>query len=239
MKRLALLAAVFFATACGSANTTVQGPSDTLRAYALALDEGRIDDAYKLLSAEAKRSMSPEAFRRAASESPEELREIAHALARPASDPVVTATVTLLNGDELVLVYESGRWRVDAAAVDLYGQSTPRKAITGFVRAFEKKRYDVLLRYVPDAERHGIVRAPSGDEASPPVQPTTELTAEKLKAAWEGPQKEAMQGVVQAIRTALPTATIEETGDTASMAFGAGGTLSFVREQGLWKIRNF
>ncbi|HMY21812.1 MAG TPA: hypothetical protein PKA58_36060 [Polyangium sp.] len=35
-----------------------RGPSDTLRAYAQALREGRVDDAYRLLSDDAKRSMS-------------------------------------------------------------------------------------------------------------------------------------------------------------------------------------
>ena len=69
---------------------------------------------------------------------------------------MVTATVTVPNGDELVLVYEGGRWRIDASAVDLYGQATPRQAIMGFLRAFERKRYDVILRYVPDAEREGL-----------------------------------------------------------------------------------
>jgi hypothetical protein len=44
---------------------------------------------------------------------------------------------------------------------------------------------------------------------------------------------------VQAIRAALPTSTIEETGDSAAMAYGAGGTVAFVREHGVWKIRDF
>src|SRR5215212_9132398 len=122
-----------------------QGPSDTLRAYARALEQGRVDDAYRLLSDEAKRSMSLEAFRRAVKENPQDATEIAQAIARPASDPVITATVTVPNGDELLLVYEGGKWRIDAAAVDLYGQSTPRQAIVGFLRAFERKRYDVVL----------------------------------------------------------------------------------------------
>src|SRR4029079_11174549 len=82
--------------------------------------------------------------------------EIAQAIARPSSDPVVTATVTVPNGDELQLVDEGGRWKIDAAAVDLYGQATPRQALLGFLRAFDRRRYDVILRYVPDAEIEGI-----------------------------------------------------------------------------------
>lgn len=253
-------------TAC-SGTIVQQGPSDTLRAYARALDEGRVDDAYRLLSDEAKRSMSLEAFRRAVTENPQDVAEIARAMARPTTDPVVTATVTVPNGDELLLIYEGGRWRIDASAVDLYGQATPRQALMGFLRAFERKRYDVVLRYVPDADREGPLGL--GDEPAPapaapkekdkdaakpadkdkdaakdgakPAAPAApdQLTAEKIRAAWEGPQKEQINRIVQAIRTALPTAQFEETGDSAAMAYGAGGTVAFVREHGVWKIKDF
>lgn len=245
---------VFVAFGCGSSAIVQQGPSDTLRAYAQALREGRVEDAYRLLSDDAKRSMSLDAFRRAAKENPDEIKEIAAAVSRPASDPVVTATVNMPNGDELLLVFENGKWRIDAAAVDLYSQATPRQALMGFLRAFERKRYDVILRYVPDAEKTGVL---PGDEpaavltaptagSSTPNSPaaiadaaTTDITAEKLRKDWEGPQKEQMQRIVQAIRAALPTAAIEETGDNAAMPYGAGGTVALVREHGVWKIRDF
>ena len=232
-----------------------QGPSDTLRSYAQALEQGRVDDAYRLLSDEAKRSMSLEAFRRAVQENPQDAVEIARAIARPSSDPVVTATVTVPNGEELLLVYEGGKWRIDASAVDLYGQATPRQAMLGFLRAVDRKRYDVILRYVPDAEIQGVAgvgedpappaavgakdAAPSKDAAKPLLGGSAQLTPEKLKTAWEGPQKEQIARIVQAIKTALPTAQIEETGDSAAMAYGAGGTVAFVREHGVWKIKDF
>ena len=282
VKRTALLLFALALPACGSSYAQ-QGPSDTLRAYAQALQEGRVDAAYRLLSDEAKRSMSLEAFRRAVRDNPDDALEIARAIARPAADPVVTATVTMPNGEELLLVFEGGRWRLDAAAVDLYGQATPRQALVGFLRAFERRRYDIIMRYVPDAEREGLVEPAGGapDEAGAPgeassarggeaqAQPAApgaapgsagadaaqkpdgrpgtskagaaaaQLTPEKLKSAWEGPQKEQINRVVQAIKAALPTATIEETGDSASMAYGAGGTVAFTREHGVWKIKDF
>ena len=286
LKALALLLPAVLALAACPSTLVQQGPSDTLRAYAQALEQGRVDEAYHLLSDEAKRNLSLEAFRRAVKENPEDVAEIARALSRPASDPVVTATVTVPSGDELVLIYQGGRWRIDAGAVDLYGQATPRQAIVGFLRAFERKRYDVILRYVPDAEREGL--GVGGDEGAPPMAPghaggaetspvhvggaetppvhvggaetppnppgvdggapaipgalaggDTQLTAEKLRAAWEGPYKEQINRIVQAIKTALPTAQIEETGDSAAMSYGAGGTVAFMREHGAWKIRDF
>jgi hypothetical protein len=243
---LAVLALCAVLPACGGGAIVQQGPSDALRSYARALEQGRVDDAYRLLSDEAKRSMSLEAFRRAVTENPREVTEIARAIGRPTADPIVSATVTMPNGEELLLVYEGGRWRIDAAAVDLYGQATPRQALVGFLRAFERKRYDMVLRYVPDAEKeglHGLEGRPA--EGAPPkaegaaADESAKLTPEKLKAAWEGPQKEQITRIVVAVKAALPTATIEETGDSAAMSYGAGGTVAFVREHGLWKIKDF
>ena len=242
--------------ACSGGAIVQQAPSDTLRSYAQALEQGRVDDAYRLLSDEAKRSMSLEAFRRAVRENPQEVAEIARSLSRPTADPIVTATVSLPSGEELLLVYEGGRWRIDAAAVDLYGQATPRQALVGFLRAFDRKRYDVILRYVPDAEKEGMAGmgadadvakpdaaaapgAPKPDAAAPAGPESAVLTAEKLKEAWEGAQKEQITRIVQAVKAALPTATIEETGDSAAMSYGAGGTVELVREHGVWKIKDF
>src|SRR5260370_8660405 len=96
------------AVGCKSAALT-QGPSDTLRAYSRALDDGRADDAYKLLSSEAKRSISPDAFRRMVKENAPEMKDITHALSRPASDPVVTATVPSPQGQTILLLSEATR----------------------------------------------------------------------------------------------------------------------------------
>lgn len=204
-------------SACGGASA--EDPESVLRSYARALEEGRADDAYRMLSEDARRGTSLEAFRRAVKDDPAEVRDIAQSLSRPTSRPVVTATITTANGQDLLLVLENGAWKVDATAIDLYPQDTPRHAVQGFVRAVKRKRYDVVLKYVPDAHREG-------------------LDAAKLKAAWEGHDQEEIQQVVSALEQALPTATIEETGDHAAMAYGTA-TLQLVRERGLWKIEDF
>ena len=164
--------AVLTASACRSA-TLQQGPSDTLRAYARALDEGRADDAYKLLSSEAKRSISLDAFRRMVKENAAEMKDIAHALARPASDPVVTATVVSPKGEKLLarlrrralearrIVHQPLR-AVDPAAVD--------RGI------FARFRAQALRRDAPLRPR----RAPEG------------LDADKLRSRVGGRQKEEM-----------------------------------------------
>jgi hypothetical protein len=196
-----------------------EDPQSALRTYARALQDGRADDAYRMLSDEARRGISLEAFRRMVKDSPEEVREIGRSLERPTAAPVVTATVTSPSGQELHLVLENGKWKVDASAVDLYAQDTPRHAIAGFVRALERRRYDIVMRYVPEAHKEG-------------------LDATKLKSAWEGTEKEEMEQVLAALKQALPTATIEEAGERATMPYGAG-TMQLVREHGLWKIEDF
>ncbi|HMI88762.1 MAG TPA: hypothetical protein VK550_32005 [Polyangiaceae bacterium] len=202
------------------ASALQQGPSETLRTYARALDEGRADDAYKLLSSEAKRNISPDAFRRMVKENAVEMKDIAHALSRPASDPVVTATVTSPKGDSLLLLYEEGRWKLDGSSIDLYGQLTPRQAIEAFLRAFERSRYDVMLRFVPDSQLE------------------KGLDSQRLKQSWEGAWKEEMQRITAALKAALPTAQFEELGDRATMAYGSS-TLQLLREHGAWKIEDF
>jgi hypothetical protein len=196
------------------------GPSTTLRAYSRALQEGRADDAYALLSGEAKRSLSLEAYRKLVRENTAEMQEIARTLSGEASDPLVMATATGPKGETLLLVYEGGRWRIDAASIDLFSQATPKKTIEAFLRAFERKRYEILLRFVPDAHREN-------------------LTAKKLEETWEGPQKDEMQRTAAALKAALPTAQIEETGDRATMAYGNGSAVQLVREHGVWRIEDF
>jgi hypothetical protein len=219
MRSLVLATAVALLAPACTQQKPADDPQSVLHAYARALEEGRADDAYRMLSDEARRGISLEAFRRLCKDSPDEVREIGRALERPTAPPVVTATITSPSGQELHLVLENGKWKVEAAAVELYAQDTPRHAIQGFVRALERKRYDIVMRYVPDSHKEGLDSA-------------------KLKTSWEGEEREEMEQVLAALKQALPTSTIEETGDRASMPYGAG-TIQLVREHGLWKIEDF
>jgi hypothetical protein len=222
MRRVMVLSLALLMGVCSSAcggSKPAQDPQSVLRAYARALEEGRAEDAYRALSDEARRGISLEAFRRMVQDDPEGVREIGRSLERPTAPAVVTATVTSPSGQELHLVLEPGGWRVDASSIDLYAQDSPRHTIQGFIRAVERKRYDVVMRYVPDSHREGL------DEG-------------KLKDAWEGHEKDEIEQVVTALKQALPAATIEETGERAAMPYGAG-TIQLVREHGLWKIENF
>ena len=210
---------VVLPTASGCGGARAESPEATLRLYSSALEDGRADDAYKLLSDDAKRAVPYEAFRRMMKASPDDAKELASALSRNTTPAQVSATITGPGGQELALVFEKGAWRLDTSAVDLYAQDTPRHAIVSLARALERKRYDIVMRFVPDGHREGL-------------DPTT------LKAAWEGADKEEMGQILAALKQALPAAGIEEAGDRATFVYGAG-TMQLLREHGVWKIEEF
>ncbi len=208
-------------TGCARSRPAVSGgPREVLSAYARAIEEGRLEDAYALLSEEARRELPFDTFRRMVTESPDEARAMATALERPSGAPMVTATVTTPDGESLLLVLEDGAWRVDGSAIDLYSQATPEAAVRAFLRAYQHGRFDVLLRFVPHAQAQG-------------------LDAARLEKAWRGEQKAEMDRLTQALEAALPTARFELLGNRATMAYGAGGTVELVREDGAWKIEDF
>jgi len=211
------MSALLCASACAAGRP--ESPQDALGAYAAALRAGRASEAYALLSDDAKKDILFDSFKRILRENPDEVAEIGRSLARPVGPPRVTAVVKAPNGESLLLVLENGEWRVDGSAIDLYGQETPDAALRAFVRAFKNRRYDVLLRFVPDAEREG-------------------LGVDELKQAWEGEERTDLEALVAAVEANLPDGRLEVAGDRATMAFGAGGTVELVREDGLWKVED-
>lgn len=216
------LAGGLLLTACAllgcAAGSNTGSPESVLSAYARAVQRGQLVEAYGLLSEDAKKTIPFEQFKRMIQENPEQAQELVRALDRPSSGPArITAKVTGADGEPLLLVYENGAWRVDGSAIDLYSQAAPEAAALSFVRAVENKRYDLLLRFVPDSQREGL----------------TEAT---LRAAWEGEQKQDMARLIEALKAALPAARFEVVGERATLAYGAGGTIELVREHAAWKV---
>jgi hypothetical protein len=215
----ALLLTGYGALGC-AAGPAPRSPTEALSAYALALREGRIGDAHALLSSDARSRLPLAEFERMVSENGREIEDISASLLQPAEAPKVTATLTSPDGEVLLLVYEGDAWKVDGSALDLYNQDTPEAALQSFVRAFDNERYDVLMRFVPESKREG-------------------LTVEKLKLAWQGDQREQLERLTQALKASLPNVRVEVIGIRATVAYGTGGTVELVHEQGAWKIEDF
>ena len=86
-----VLTAVFSFAVVGTAAYVVA----RVIARADALSEGRADDAYRMLSEDARRGITLEAFRQLVKTNKDEAVELGASLARPTDDPYVTAIVPL------------------------------------------------------------------------------------------------------------------------------------------------
>ncbi len=168
---LALLACVALSL-CWSchADPAPVTPKQAVDAYARAVRDKRYDDAYALLSRDARKLVTRQDFEERLEHDPQETSVLLAGLGASSNEATVRATITGRNGETLDLVYEGDAWRVEERAVDLYGQRTPRAALSSFVRAFDAKRWDVLLRFVPAGDQDGM------DE-------------KVLAGAWQGEQK--------------------------------------------------
>jgi len=216
---LSLLVPPMLLLACHAEPAPVT-PKQAVDAYAEAVRQKRYDDAYALLSRDARAQLTREEFQRRLERDPKETELLLAGLGASSEEALVRATITGKNGETLDLVYEAGAWHIEERAVDLYGQRTPRDALSSFVRAYDAERWDVLLRFVPDADREGM------DE-------------KVLRTAWQGEQKSEIEAVVEGLRVSLVSAAIEELAGQASMTYAGGGTVELVSERGVWKIVDF
>lgn len=215
MSRSAILCFVLAIAACAG---RPRGPEDTVREIADALRAGRWERAYAHLDEGYRRRVSLDEFRRHLEAHPDEVRHLSGLLGHAASAEEVSATVELPDGDALVLVRDGGSWRVRGNALDFYDQSTPRAAIRAFVRAMERRRYDVVLRLVPNADREG-------------------MSEERMRESFEGEVREEIDRLLAALREGM-TGQIEVVGERATMSYGDGATVQLLREDGVWKIED-
>ncbi|MEM9189793.1 MAG: hypothetical protein AAGF12_11490 [Myxococcota bacterium] len=193
-------------------------PEATLADFSAALREQRYQDAYGMMSRNYRRRVSLEDFERHLTNNPAEANVAANALSQPDGPAERSAIVTYGDGERLAMVYENGGWHLQGNVVDFYDQSTPRAALRSFVRAMERQRYDVVLRFVPDADREG-------------------MSEDRMREAWSGDGREEVEQLLAKLRANLD-APIEQVGERATMPYGESSTVRFVRESGVWKIED-
>lgn len=216
-RRGRLLAAAL-AGALGCCAHRAAGPGATVATFGNALAHGDSSAAYALTSADFRRRMPFQAFAaefRAAGREPAALGERMVAEA-PAIAPRVDLELSL--GEQVPLVLEGGQWRIDGPVFEAWGQGTARAALRTFVRALEARRYDIVLRLVPNRYRAG-------------------LTAERLRVYWEGEDAKDHLAMLAELRAALG-APIVESGDEARLPYPPGREARLVREAAQWKIED-
>jgi hypothetical protein len=206
-RRLALATLV----AAGCAPPRDAGPTQTLDAFVKAVAVGKLDDAYALMSSGYKQTHDPEAFAR--SLGPSERRAAAHF---HASKVELRAEVQLADGETLPLVEENGAWHFARDPLDFYPQRAPDEALRSFLRAVEHKRWEVVLRFVPDKYR-------------------AQVTVDALRERWDGERKQDLLQQLAAVRAHL-TEPMEIAGDEARLPVGERKQVKLIREEGLWKV---
>jgi len=200
--------------ACGGAIDD-RTPESTVASLASALERHDVDTAYRLMSRRYREQVSIDEFRAMFSDT----AEIDHTATRlrdrdgPAEEE---ASVTYGAHEQLLLRREGDTWRVVTDVVDWYSQRTPRQAVRSFVRAIEARRWDVLLRLLPEVDREA-------------------MTEDRLREMLAGEGEEALDHLATGMRDALD-ADIEEHGDHATLAYGERYRVELVREGDVWCV---
>ena len=193
-------------------------PAATMASFGAALARSDLRGAYQLTSVAFQRRMPYDAFVAQLTAAGAEPAALGQRLVVESTAVVPRVEVTLELGEQVPLVLEGGRWRIDGPPYEAWGQATPRAAVRTFIRAVDARRYDIVLRLVPDRYRAG-------------------LSADRLRAFWEGDQREGHQALLARIRAAAQ-APLTETGDEARLSVAPDRVVKLVREAGRWKIED-
>ncbi|HSY38405.1 MAG TPA: hypothetical protein VLA79_02720 [Polyangia bacterium] len=193
-------------------------PAATMASFGAALTRGDLRAAYQLTSAAFQRRMPYEAFAAALTAAGSEPAALGQRLVAEAGATAPRVAVTLELGEEVPLVLEGGRWRIDGPVYEAWGQATPRAAIRTFIRALDAHRYDIVLRLVPDRYRAG-------------------MSTDRLRAFWEGERRDEHQALLARVRAAAQ-GPITETGDEARLSVAPDRVVRLVHEAGQWRIED-
>lgn len=214
MRRLFLAAVASVLVACGGAYAD-HTPEDAVASLSAALARGDVEGAYALMSSGYRAEVSLEQFRAMFADEAE-IAHTAERLAHRDGPAEEEAVVQVASHETLELRREGDGWRLTTDVIDWYGQRTPRQAARSFVRAIEARRWDVLLRLLPAADREG-------------------LTEEGLRAMLAGEGEEALDHLAAALRAALDD-DFEEHGERAVLPYGERFRMELVREGDTWHV---
>ncbi len=206
---------MLFCAACGT--TAASQPLAAVDAYAAALRAGDYARAYDHMSASYRREHSRDEFVRMMKDSPDEVKLTASRLTSSGRRVEVRARFVYDDlRDELPMVMEDGGWKIASDPLEFYPQDTPAQAVRSFVRAVELRRYDVVLRFVPNRWRQ-------------------EMTEAKVRDQFEGDKREEVAQMMRLLTAHLDN-PIDEEGDKARMPYGERFEVKLVREDGVWKV---
>ncbi len=205
-----------FFGACGGSSRT---PEAALHSYAQALRDGKLDTAYRLMSAEFRGKHSKAQFKAMVKANAQEVEATSDRLAVEKGTISTTAELDFGTGETLMLRKERGAWKIVTNPLNFYSQATPRDTVRSFVRAYRFKRWDVMLRFVPSKYREN-------------------MTVEMVQKQFDGPRKEQIKEMMETVRENHNAPTSESISEnTARLRYGEMYEVELEREQGAWKIK--
>lgn len=217
MRAVSISAVLALVVVCGACSRN-KGPSQTLDKYGRALKDRDYASAYELMSSSFRGKVSREDYIRMMRDNPKEVDETADRLRGKKGNLEVTAEFEYGLGDRMLLVQEDGKWRIAANPLGFYDQSTPRNALRSFLRAYHLERWDVMLRFVPNAYRE-------------------KMDANKMREQFTGPSKEQMENLIRTLEANVDEPIIER-GNDAKMNYGDRFKVEFTKEDGAWKLKD-
>lgn len=218
MRALAICLACFLAVTGVGACSRSKGPIQTLDTYGRALKNHDFGAAYDLMSSSFRGKVSRDDYVRMMRDNPREVDETAERLRGKPGSLEVSAEFEYGLGDTMRLVQEGGRWKISTNPLGFYDQSSPKAALRSFIRAYRLERWDVMLRFVPNAYRE-------------------KMDAAKMKAQFTGPSREQMENLVNTLEANVDEPIVER-GNDARMSYGDRFTVQFVKEDSAWKLKD-
>ncbi len=174
-----LMLGIAGAVAC----TTPSGPEHTIEAYARALKEGRVDDAFGLTSDQSRTHLDRDAFRARYQEPAARERRATEVLA---SLPSVRARTP-----EIEATRERGTWRVVEPGAD----EGPRAALTAFLDAVEQGDFAAAYGLLSSSWRQRYT--PDRFAADFKAEPLSKERLKRARAALTGAQVVLREGAAE------------------------------------------
>lgn len=195
-----------------------QAPAQTFRRWLHLVNAGKLADAHRLMSSSYRQRCDLACFSRSVAAEADELRRLHLQIQAAPPTTQLRAAVTTGQGEPpLHLVRDpGGPWQLGESPLDFYPQDTPALALRSFERAVAARRYDVLLRFMPQRLREGA-------------------TSALLKERWEGPDRAELQAQLAQVRRHLGEPPVIE-GNEARLPVGEDRAARLVLEEGRWRV---
>lgn len=244
---LAGLVLLQIAVGAGCSRSRDRDPLATALRYLDAAAAGDVETCYSLLSesaqAQCDRTCLARILGRQRAEfraARDELRTYVTTGNSPTTQADYRANVRFRDGSELQLIQPAtgtststsptGRpsstspaYQIDGNPLSFYPQSTPEQALRSFLLAVERKRWDVLINFLPRS-----LAAPA---------PGVTYSADQIRDRFEGPAQRDIARQLSALRQHLgEPVQITPSGNEARLPVGDHREARLLLEEGSWRI---